>query len=336
MASISTAPDGNLTIQFLLDGKRRTVWLGKMKPEAADLIKTNVEFIIEDKDQGKDHSDDLRRWIRKLGDKLHGKLAKKGLFPARASVKQTTLGEWSARCIAKYPNAKLATQAVWRQGEKGLIEFYGADKPLTAINAGLADDYKLKLIADGLAPYTVSKRLQFANKIFISAVDHELIAKNPFAKVKIKKTMKDRKQFINPADAQKLIDVAPDQDWRLIIALARWGGLRCPSEVLSVTWADVDWEKGRLRVTSPKTEHHEGKDHREMPLFPELRAELQAAWTPESSGYIVDEHFRKGSLGPYGWRNCNLRTTLLKIIKRAGLHRGRGCITTCARAGRRS
>ena len=52
MASISTAPDGNLTIQFLIDGKHRTVWLGKMKPEAADKIKTNVEFIIADKEQG--------------------------------------------------------------------------------------------------------------------------------------------------------------------------------------------------------------------------------------------------------------------------------------------
>jgi integrase len=319
MASISTAPDGNLTIQFLLDGKRRTVWLGKMKPEAADKIKTNLQFIIEDKEQGEAHSAELVKWIRGLGDKMHGKLAKKGLFPARASAKQTTLLAWIDRCIEKRTDVKPATKEIWRQGKKGLIDFYGADRPLTAITGGEADDYKLKLIADKLAPYTVSKRLQFANKVFISAVDHELLLKNPFSKVKIKKTMKDRKRFISAEDTRKLIDSCPDQDWRLIVSLARWGGLRCPSEVLSVTWADIDWDRSRVRVTSPKTEHHVGKDHRELPLFPELRAELQAAWTPESAGYIVDERFRKGSMGPAGWRNCNLRTTFQKIVKRAGL-----------------
>jgi integrase len=320
MASISTDSAGNRTIQFLLDGKRRTVWLGKMKPEAVDKIKTNVQFIIEDKEQGSAHSDDLRTWIRKLGDKLHGKLARKGLFPVRTSAKQTTLLAWIDRCIEKRTDVKPATKEIWRQGKNGLIGFFGADKPLATINAGVAADYKSKLLADKLAPYTISKRLQFANKVFIAAVEHELIEKNPFAKVKIKKTMKDRKRFISPEDTAKLLDnCPPGSDWRLIIALARWGGMRCPSEVLSITWADIDWDKSRIRVTSPKTEHHAGKDHRELPLFPELRTELQAAWTSESSGYIVDERFRKGSMGPAGWRNCNLRTTFGRIIAKAGL-----------------
>ena len=63
----------------------------------------------------------------------------------------------------------------------------------------------------------------------------------------------------------------PNTDWRTIVALCRYGGLRCPSEVLTLKWADVDWEHGRFRVHSPKTEHHPGKEVREVPLFPELR-----------------------------------------------------------------
>ena len=38
--------------------------------------------------------------------------------------------------------------------------------------------------------------------------------------------------------------------------LARYGGLRCPSEVVALTWADVDWERGRFLVKAPKTAHH--------------------------------------------------------------------------------
>ena len=54
----------------------------------------------------------------------------------------------------------------------------------------------------------------------------------------------------------------------LIFALARYGGLRTPSETKSLKWGDVDFERGRIRVPSPKTEHHEGKGSRLIPLFP--------------------------------------------------------------------
>jgi len=40
--------------------------------------------------------------------------------------------------------------------------------------------------------------------------------------------------------------------WRIIIALARFGGLRCPSEVLSLELPHVDWERGRITVAQPQ------------------------------------------------------------------------------------
>ena len=101
----------------------------------------------------------------------------------------------------------------------------------------------------------------------------------------------------------------------------RYGGLRCPSEVLSLTWQNVDWEAGRIRVSSPKTEHHPGKDSRLIPMFPELRPILEEAFgaAPLGAVYVVDERYRRSSQGKAGWRNCNLRTTFEKIIRRAGL-----------------
>ena len=44
----------------------------------------------------------------------------------------------------------------------------------------------------------------------------------------------------------------PDWKWRLIFALSRFGGLRCPSEHLALTWADVDREGDRIRVRTPR------------------------------------------------------------------------------------
>jgi integrase len=151
---------------------------------------------------------------------------------------------------------------------------------------------------------------------------HRLITENPFDEVRHKAgAEKDRQRFITLADTAKLMEACPSVHWQVIVALSRYGGIRCPSEVLSLRWQDIDWAAGRVLVTSPKTEHHPGKDTRTIPLFPELRSILEEAFeaAPEGAVYVVDEKFRKAAMGPRGWRGCNLRTTMEKVIRRAGL-----------------
>ena len=52
--------------------------------------------------------------------------------------------------------------------------------------------------------------------------------------------------------------------------MARYAGLRIPSESHLLTWADVDFARGRLTVRSPKTEHHAGHEQRLVPITPNL------------------------------------------------------------------
>ncbi|MFM9064237.1 MAG: hypothetical protein ACKOOI_14580, partial [Pirellula sp.] len=59
--------------------------------------------------------------------------------------------------------------------------------------------------------------------------------------------------------------------WRVILGLSRYGGLRTPSETLSLRWEDIDWEMNRMSIPEPKVEHHEGRGIRSCPIFPELR-----------------------------------------------------------------
>jgi len=82
----------------------------------------------------------------------------------------------------------------------------------------------------------------------------------------------------------------------------RSGSARYPSEVLSLTWPDIDREHERITVHSPKTEHHPGKDTRVIPLFPELRPILQEAFdvAPEGAVYVVDERHRRAAMGKAG------------------------------------
>lgn len=61
----------------------------------------------------------------------------------------------------------------------------------------------------------------------------------------------------------------------MLFGLARYAGLRIPSESHRLTWADVDFERARLTVHSPKTERWEGHDQRVVPITPKLMALLR-------------------------------------------------------------
>ena len=64
--------------------------------------------------------------------------------------------------------------------------------------------------------------------------------------------------------------MAPDTQWRLLIALWRLAELR-KMEVFNLTWGDVLWNKGKLRVRSTKTQHIEGCELRYV-VVPEKAA----------------------------------------------------------------
>ncbi len=123
---------------------------------------------------------------------------------------------------------------------------------------------------------------------------------------------KSREFFVRRELAEKVIEALPDAQWRLMFALARFGGLRCPSEVLSLRWGDIDWDRNRIVITSPKTEHHEGGASRVIPLFPELRQYLDECFqiADEVAEYCVSRYRKFDS---------NYSVLLNKLVKRAGL-----------------
>ena len=83
---------------------------------------------------------------------------------------------------------------------------------------------------------------------------------------------KKRMYFVSEATAQNVLDACPNNEWKLIFALARYGGFRCPSEVLALTWGDILWDQDRFIVRCVKTEHRAGHEMRIVPIFPEATA----------------------------------------------------------------
>ena len=172
---------------------------------------------------------------------------------------------------------------------------------------GDAQDFRLYLIGRGLAENTVRWAIGRARQFFTAAIKHGLIDRNPFEGIAATvRANPDRFYFITREEAQKVLGACPDAEWRLIFALARYGGLRCPSEVLGMTWPDVDWNQNRVRIPGIKTES------RTIPLFPELLPLLRDAFEQAEPGtHHVITRYRDA--------NQNLRTQLQRIIRRAGL-----------------
>ena len=70
-------------------------------------------------------------------------------------------------------------------------------------------------------------------------------------------------------------------------------------------------------IHSPKTAHHEGKELRIVPIFPELRPYLEAGRDEAMPG--IEAAFSDPVITRYRHANANLRTQLHRIITDAGL-----------------
>ena len=98
---------------------------------------------------------------------------------------------------------------------------------MRSITAGDADEFRLKLAERKVVENAVRKRIAVAKMFFTAAVRKELIPSNPFADHKATvQANSDRFYFVTRAEMQQVTDASPDAQWRLLMALSRFGGLR--------------------------------------------------------------------------------------------------------------
>jgi len=321
MASLINRGDGRRAIQFEnRAGYRKTIGLGKITDADARSYLIHVEALVANVHSGGIVAipQKTAEWLGAIAESLRRKLVAVELIAASAdSWDAMTLGGFLESYVAGRADVKPATRTVMGHTKRCLVEFLGADKPLASITAGDADDWRQWLIGDQkLADNTVRRRCGIARQYLNAAKRKRLVAENPFdhLSVTVRGSSLKRRHYVSPADAAKVMDACShDPEWQALFALARWGGLRVPSEAMALKWTDVNWERNRICVKSAKTEHHgDGHGERVIPLFPELHKALQAAYdaAPEGATWVIER---------YRDPKQNLRTQLKRFIRRAGL-----------------
>lgn len=315
MASVQRQKDSKgkwrYRVQFYdQTGRRQTIWLGRVSEQVANEVAGHVEHLIDAVKYSTAVPAKTLAWLQDHApEKAIERLAEAGLCAAR---QRSTMAAFIEEYINSRKDAAPNTVRNFRSSRQKLIDFFGVEKFLHDISAGDADDWRQWLVNKNYSDSTISKTVKHAKHFFALAKRKGLVRTNPFHHLRAGgEHNESRKQFIDQATIERVIEHAPDAQWRAIIALARFGGLRCPSEILELTWDDVDWANNKLTVQSPKTKKL-GKPYRVIPLFPELRKHLEEAHelAPDRARHVITR---------YRGTNANLRSQFERILKRAGV-----------------
>ncbi len=333
MASLTKDKNGTSRIQFVDGaGERRAVRLGKVPAKVAETVLRRIEALAAHAIAGTAHEPDLSAWLASVPPVLYRRLVRVGLAAPRPEDEAAGIVTLDQLCAAFTERAavKASTAASYAQTLDSLRAFYGPTRPLTEITTASADLWrkaiatategegkrrKARTTADNrLAPATVAKRVHVAKGVFGKAVSWGWLERNPFAGLRAgSQANPARAAYVSPETLESILEACSGLEWRLVFALPRLAGLRCPSEVGGLQWSDVDFANGRLTVRSPKTEHHGGGHAvRLVPIVPRLREILADARDAAEDGaqFVVPMAGRPGA---------NLRTTAEKIIARASV-----------------
>ena len=273
------------TYRVLIGGgkrQRHTIRLGDVSAKIANEAKARIEALETARLTGTPVDRTTAAWIDAIGDAIHERLARVGLVeprePATPEEPDVALVVLVERYIASRSKLKPNTLRNYETTKRLLVEHFGQDRLVRTIHAGHARDYREWLVGK-YASATVAREIKRARQFFEYAKDCRLVESNAFANVKAgsQKNTK-RKHFVSRAAIEKVLAACPDNNWRLVVVLARYGGLRLPSELGRLTWNDVDWHEKKLTIRVPKKEHIDGHETRVVPIFPEIEPYLRQAF----------------------------------------------------------
>ena len=279
-------------IQWREGNKRRTIHLGgkRYAKKTAQRLKEIVEHLLYYRrnmitvpDKATEH------WLNNASVEIRAKLAKVGLIVV--TEQKTCQNLWDAFLKSK-ADAKPASMQIYCNSQARFFEAFLPTEPIEAITHERLLKWKTALL-ERYAVATVATHIKTVASVLNYAVDkkRKWLPDNPMVGIS-KGSFVNRKndRTITMEEYAKLLDACPDQEWRTIIALARIGGLRCPSELQQLRWSDIDWLKKWFTVRSPKTERHEHCRERVVPLFAELRTELKRHFSidgTESNEFVI-------------------------------------------------
>jgi integrase len=201
---------------------------------------------------------------------------------------------------ARASELKPGTLELHEQTIRYLIGFFGAARRLDAISRPDARAFKTALANGQLAHVnekqkrkkdknlttaTIDMHVRNARTIFNHAVADDVLLLNPFDRLAETQPATREWHYVELEEFAKLSDAAT-RPWQLLLALARWAGLR-RGEALNLRWHNIDWTNNRLTVVGTDTWDVKDKEARVVPVCPELHEVLMEAFEAAEAGQAM-------------------------------------------------
>ncbi len=186
---------------------------------------------------------------------------------------------------------------------------------------------------EGCSPKTAAGALATLHSIIRYARRHGWIAIDPVDQLESDerpRPLRRRQRVLSRCEIQRLLAACTSRD-RLMVATALFTGLRI-SELLGLTWEDIDFDKGEVHVRAQLSRAHRGAPARpvatktpasvrDVPLVPQLARLLADHRRRSRFAKDSDWVFATANGTPYGERNVT-RRGLQSAARRAGIDTG--------------
>jgi integrase len=204
----------------------------------------------------------------RLGDRKAGKLV--GPSPDRV-----TFANLQTLVERQYELEGRRTLARMKQLFAHLGAFFGVKDEMgdhsdraVDITPDRLDEYATRRLAQGAARATVNRELAAIRRGFRLALEKGVLAVMP--RIRIPKEANARTGFFEPDDFAAVLAELPAY-LRPAIECAYLTGWRVPSEILRLTWANVDFDGGVVRLDVGTTKNGEGRTF-PFRMLPDLEA----------------------------------------------------------------
>ncbi len=249
-----------------------------------------------------------------------------------------------------------ATLADQMRALRMFMEHIGETTWLRSIKPRHAESFISVRLASARKIGTVNKDIRTLKRVFNLAIEprgYLMPEQNPFARIKQRKQSAKSIRYITAQEFRKLLGAASTLWWKAFLSVAYTTAAR-KNEIVNLTWADVDFEQNRIRITSKQAgaslSDWEPKDH-EGRILPapagvlQLLVDLQLE-APEGCPYVFVPTWRwhyiqkARKCGRWNQNRAllnNLNRKLTTLQKKAGLAKfsyhdlRRSCITNWAK-----
>lgn len=181
-----------------------------------------------------------------------------------------SLREWVADWFKeKAETVKPSTAQLYRATTAQFIDFVGdkADDPLDAVTTKQVRDYR-DSIRKGRTAKTANHKLKVLRSLFGDAVKVSALLHNPAAPIKsLEESDSVPREPFTPAEVGNLITTSTSNDWKGVILLGAFTGLRL-TDATRLTAGNLDMKRKVINLTPRKTER-KGTTV-EIPLHPDL------------------------------------------------------------------